>query len=192
MLEFVYQTGWGAFTVMLLFQIPFLVVFLYVIYRKAFADPQPGDTDRRKLSRLEGLWITAVVVLFLVVNIASIGYMPTVSTAQAAKAEQDIQQVDVTARSWSYEISEREFEVGRPVRFSVKSADTMHGFAVYHPDGRILFTMMLIPGMEEPTSLIHTFTEPGEYKVRCLEYCGLAHHAMQDRLIVTEAVAEAQ
>ncbi len=186
MLDFLYETGWGAFTVMLLFQVPFLIVFLYVVYRKAFAAPEPSGTKHRKLARLEGLWITAVVVLFILVNVLSIGYMPTVATAQTAKTEQDIQQVDVTARSWSYEISDREFEVGRPVRFSVKSADTMHGFAVYHPDGGILFTMMLIPGMEEPTSLIHTFTEPGEYKVRCLEYCGLAHHAMQDRLIVSK------
>jgi cytochrome c oxidase subunit 2 len=59
----------------------------------------------------------------------------------------------------------------------------VHGFAVYHPDGRVLFTMMLIPGMK-PASLVHTFTEAGEYKVRCLEYCGIAHHAMQDRLVV--------
>ena len=186
MLEFLYQTGWGAFTVMLLFQIPFLIVFMYVIYRKAFASPGPSGTDRRKLSRLEGLWITTVVALFLVVNIASIGYMPTALTTRAAQAEQNIQQVDVTARSWSYEISDRALEVGRPVRFSAKSADTMHGFAVYHPDGRILFTMMLLPGLEEPTSLIHTFTEPGEYQVRCLEYCGIAHHLMQDKLVVAK------
>lgn len=186
MLDFLYQTGWGAFTVMLLFQIPFLIVFLYVIYRKAFAAPEPSGTARRKLSRLEGAWITAVITLFLVVNIVSIGYMPTISTAQAARAEQDIQQVDVTARSWSFDISERKLEVGRPVRFSAKSADTMHGFAVYHPNGKILFTMMLLPGLEEPTSLIHTFTEAGTYKVRCLEYCGIAHHMMQDQLVVAK------
>ena len=90
----------------------------------------------------------------------------------------------MTAQSWSYDISNREFEVGRPVRFSVKSADTVHGFAVYHPDGRVLFTIMLIPGVG-PSSLIYTFTEPGSYKVRCLEYCGTAHHVMQDHLVVT-------
>lgn len=186
MLDFLYQSGWGAFTMMLFFQIPFLIVFFYVLYRKAHSDPGPSSTDERRTSRLKNLWITTVVVLFVAVNVLSIKYMPTFATAQAATAEQNIQNVDVTAQSWAYQISDRALEVGRPVRFSVKSVDTVHGFAVYHPDGRMLFTMMLIPGMEQ-SSLIHTFTEPGKYKVRCLEYCGIAHHAMQDELIVANS-----
>ena len=183
MLDFIYQSSWGAFTIMLFFQIPFLIIFFTVVYRKAHTDRNYSDADKRRISRAELLWLTIVVVLFVGVNVLSIKYMPTISTAQAAATEQNIQDVDVTARSWSYEISDRQVEVGRPVRFSVNSADTVHGFAVYHPDGRVLFTMMLIPGVE-PSSLIHTFTEPGTYKVRCLEYCGIAHHVMQDQLVV--------
>lgn len=124
------------------------------------------------------------MVLFVVVNVLSIKYMPSVATARVESTAEDIQDVEVSASSWTYQISDREFQVDRPVRFSVKSVDTVHGFAVYHPDGRMLFTMMLIPGMES-SSLIHTFTEPGQYKVRCLEYCGIAHHGMQDQLTVT-------
>lgn len=184
MFDWLYDSGWGAFTTMLFFQIPFLIAFFYVVYRKAFRNSAPSDTQAKRISHVETLWITVVVLLFVGVNVASIKYMPTFTTAQAAITEENIQDVEVTARSWSYQISEREFEVGRPVRFSVTSTDTVHGFAVYHPDGGILFTIMLIPGME-PSSLIHTFTEPGKYKVRCLEYCGIAHHVMQDELIVT-------
>jgi cytochrome c oxidase subunit 2 len=112
--------------------------------------------------------------------------MPTVSTVRAAASGQAITEVDVTAESWAYDISEQTIEVGRPIRFSGKSTDTMHSFAVYHPEGKVLFTMMLIPGMDTPTSLIHTFTEPGTYTVRCLEYCGLMHHEMRDELVVVE------
>lgn len=184
MLDFIYQSGLGAFTVMLFFQVPFLVVFFYVIYRKSVTDRGPSGTDERRISRIEGLWIAVVLALFVGVNVMSIKYMPTFSTAYAATTDANIQDVEVTAQSWAYQISEREYEVGRPVRFTVKSVDTVHGFGVYHPDGRILFTMMLIPGMEK-SSLIHTFTEPGKYKVRCLEYCGIAHHVMQDELIVS-------
>ena len=186
MFDFLYQNAWGAFAVMLFFQIPFLIVFFYIIYRKSHIDSGPSGTEKWRMSRIEGVWITVVVVLFIAVNAFSIRYMPTVSTARAAASGLDIQNVDVTARSWSYQISERQFEVGRPVRFTVKSADTVHGFAVYHPDGRMLFTMMLIPGVAE-SSIIHTFTEPGKYKVRCLEYCGIAHHQMQDELIVASS-----
>lgn len=186
MLDFIYQTGWGAFTLMLLFQIPFLMVFPYIVYQKCFADPTPAGTESRKMTRTEIGWISTVVVLFIVVNFLSITYMPMSRTATAEKAAPVIQNVDVTARSWSYEISDREFEVGQPVRFSAKSADTMHGFTVYHPNGKILFSMMLIPGLEKPASLVYTFTEPGKYKVRCLEYCGIAHHGMQDELTVVK------
>ena len=190
MLDYIYQTGWGAFVTMLFFQIPFAVVFLYVIWRKTTTKPVAADADTqpRSLARLEIMWITLVIALFVVVNVASIKYMPTIYSAQAEEIDEgNIKDVDVTARSWSYDISDRQYEVGQPVRFSIKSADTMHGFAIYHPDGRLLFTTMLIPGVETPTSLIYTFKDPGKYKVRCLEYCCIAHHAMQDELIVVDS-----
>ena len=123
-------------------------------------------------------------MLFILVNVLSIVYMPPVSTAALSKSGISFQEVDITAKSWFYDISSREIEAGKPVKFSAKSGDTVHGFSVYHPDGRVLFTMMLVPGLESPTTLVHTFTEPGEYKVRCLEYCGIVHHAMQDLLVV--------
>lgn len=185
MMDFLYSNGFGAFAIMLFFQIPFLIVFIRIVYKKAYVDPKPSGTAPEKYSRVETVWIATVVVLFFVVNIASIAYMPPIKTAEASIAK-DIQEVDVTARSWFYEISDRNLEVGRPVRFSAKSVDTVHGFAVYHPDGRILFTMMLMPGLETPASIIHTFTEPGKYKVRCSEYCGLVHHGMQDELIIVK------
>ena len=129
----------------------------------------------------------AVFVIFVGVNLASMKYMPTIASAHAATTRTDIQDVDLTATSWSYEMSTREVEAGRPVRFSGRSSDTMHGFAVYHPNGRLLFTMMLMPGLSKPTSLIHTFEDPGTYKVRCLEYCGIAHHGMRDEITVVAA-----
>lgn len=185
MREFLYQDGWGAFAVTLLFFVPFLIAFAYVVYRKGFAQPTPSNADPSAFSRAETIWIAVVLILFVGINVASIGYMPTVATARAASAAPGaVQQVDLTARSWSYQISNKTIEAGRPVRFSGRSADTMHGFAVYHPDGRVMFTMMLMPGLTKPTSLVHTFTDPGKYKIRCLEYCGIAHHAMQDELVV--------
>jgi cytochrome c oxidase subunit 2 len=187
MIDLLYTSGWGAFTIMLFFQIPFLIIFGNIVYRKAFVNSGPSDAPPKKYSRVEGMWITVAVALFILVNVASINYMPTVITAEAAMVAKNIQEVDVTARSWSYEMSSRKYEVGRPVRFSAKAVDTVHGFGVYHPDGSLLFTMMLMPGLEEPTSIIYTFTEPGKYTVRCLEYCGMAHHAMKDELIVVNS-----
>jgi cytochrome c oxidase subunit 2 len=33
----------------------------------------------------------------------------------------------------------------------------------------------------------YTFTTPGTYRVRCLEYCGLGHHTMVTQFTVTAA-----
>lgn len=184
-LDFLF-TGWGAFWMTLFMLLPFAAIFFYVVYRKSVVDPGRGHTEVRQMSRIEGYWLAFVFVVFVGVNLGSLKYMPTIATAHAASTRTDIQQVDLTARSWSYDMSGREVEVGRPVRFSGRSDDTMHSFAVYHPDGRMLFTMMLMPGLSKPTSLVHTFKEPGKYKVRCLEYCGIAHHGMRDELIVVQ------
>ncbi|MGI9384804.1 MAG: hypothetical protein ACR2PO_16760 [Methyloligellaceae bacterium] len=183
MLDFLYQTGWGAFSILLFFQLPFMVGFLYIVYRRASAGEGAGESSEHGISRAKTAWLTAVVVLFFAINIGSIKYIPAISTARAVAAGQDIVDVQVTAQSWSYEFSQQEFTVGEAVRFTAKAADTVHGFAIYHPKGRILFTMMLIPGVS-PSSLIYTFKDPGTYKVRCLEYCGIAHHEMNDEIII--------
>ena len=184
MSEFLYDSKWGPFAVMLFFHIPFLIFFFRIVYKKAFVNTGASGTAPEKYPKIEAIWIGTAAVLFILVNVLSIVYMPPVSTAAMSKSGTDFQEVDIMAKSWYYDMSSREVEVGKPVKFSAKSGDTVHGFAVYHPDGRMLFTMMLMPGMESPTTLVHTFTEPGEYKVRCLEYCGIVHHAMQDLLVV--------
>lgn len=180
-------TGWGAFWMTLFMLVPFAIMFFYVVYRKSAVAPGHGRTSTSQFSRVEGYWLTFAFVVFVGVNLASLKYMPIIATAHAATTRNDIQQIDLTATSWSYDMSSREVQVGRPVRFSGRSNDTMHGFAVYHPDGRMLFTMMLMPGLSKPTSLVHTFTEPGQYTVRCLEYCGIAHHTMHDELTVVQS-----
>jgi cytochrome c oxidase subunit II len=184
MLESFYLTGWGAFGMMLFMLLPFMAVFFYIVLTRASADPTPEKTGYVKMERA---WIGLVVVVFVGVNIASIDFMPTTATAKAMASGEKLTEVNFTAESWSYDISETKIEVGKPIRFSGKSLDTMHGFAVYHPDGKVLFTMMLMPGLEGPTSLVHTFKDAGTYVVRCLEYCGNSHHEMRDEIVVVAA-----
>lgn len=188
MLNFIYQSGWGAFTVLLLFQIPFLLVFLTVVYRKAYVNTAPSDMTDADVGKWRGRWLGLVIALFLVVNLASIQFIPAIYTAKANASGVAAIDVTVEAQSWSYDMSASEFEVGKPVRFNAKSLDTVHGFAVYHPNGKVLFTMMLVPGVGD-SSLTYTFDEPGTYKVRCLEYCGMAHHEMSDEITVTAATS---
>ena len=183
MIDYLYTNAWGAFIVMLALQLPFLGVFFYVVNKKAFVDSDSGKTEPGKYSFARYSWLVVAVGAFILINIASIKYMPTIVEANAGTSA-DVKDVSVTARSWSYEISDTTFKAGQTVRFLVKSVDTVHSFAVHHPDGHLLFTMMLVPGMETQSAVVHTFTEPGEYTVRCLEYCGIAHHAMKNKLTV--------
>lgn len=180
-------TGWGAFWTTMFMFVPFTLMGYYVIHRKSVVDPGPGRTPKSELSRLEGVWLTVVFVFFVGVNLASLKFMPLIAAANAAQSSTPPLEIDFTAKSWAYEISNRQIEAGKPVRFSGRSTDTQHGFAVYHPDGRVLFTMLMMPGTAKPTTVMHTFKEPGKYKVRCLEYCGVAHHAMQDELTVVKS-----
>ena len=184
MLESFYLTGWGAFGMTLFLFLPFFIAFLYIVLKKSFVDASPSGASKSQFARAEYMWIGFVSLVFIVVNIASIEFMPTVATAKANASGKEIMEITVAAQSWSFDISEGTIEVGKPVRFSGKSLDTMHGFALYHPNGKVLFTMMLMPGTDGPTSLVHTFKEPGTYTVRCLEYCGAAHHEMKDEITV--------
>ncbi len=183
MLDAMFLTGWGALGITLFMFIPFFLVFMFIIRSRVGISPGlAGQDDSYK--RAEWLWLGFVSLIFVGVNIASIGYMPTVATAEAKASGKNLTEVTFTAESWSFVISEADIQVGKPVKFSGKSTDTVHGFALYHPSGDVLFTMMLMPGLTNPTSLIHTFTEPGVYTVRCLEYCGLQHHEMRDEIVV--------
>lgn len=177
-------TGWGAFWTTMFMFVPYVLMGYYIVRRKSVTDPGPSATPRSELSRLEGIWLAVVFVFFVGINLASLKFIPMIAAANASTSGQPLQEVSFTAKSWNYELSSREIQAGKPVRFSGRALDTQHGFAVYHPDGRMLFTMLMMPNTTKPTSVVYTFKEPGKYKVRCLEYCGIAHHAMQDELTV--------
>ena len=172
MVDFIY-TGWGALVVTLLMQIPFLIIFFSIVNKKAFVDNTPAETPAEKYTSTRYLWIAIVLIAFFVVNFAN--------TKMA-----NVKDVDISATSWKFDMSERNFQVGDTVRFIAKSEDTMHSFALYHPDGELLFTMMLMPGLETASALVHTFDKPGIYMVRCLEYCGVNHHGMRSVITVAE------
>jgi cytochrome c oxidase subunit 2 len=64
----------------------------------------------------------------------------------------------------------------RPVTFRLTSPDVIHGFQIVGTNGNA----MVVPGY---VSSFTTTFEPGEYLIVCNEFCGVAHHGMQGRLI---------
>lgn len=71
---------------------------------------------------------------------------------------------------------------GVPVTFRLTSPDIIHGFQIVGTNANA----MVIPGYVSQFAV--TFPRPGEYLIVCNEYCGLAHHLMQGKIVVEERV----
>ncbi|WP_415893062.1 hypothetical protein ACMXYN_00785 [Neptuniibacter sp. PT8_73] len=90
--------------------------------------------------------------------------------------------VNVIGQQWYWTIDDTEYDVGETIEFRVTSADSTHGFGIYDESGTLLTQTQAMP--KYTNRLVYTFDKPGTYKVLCLEYCGLAHHAMTAQLTV--------
>jgi len=95
--------------------------------------------------------------------------------------------VTVTGSQWSWEIDTPEIPAGRPIVFAVTSTDVNHGVGLYDGNYRLLNQAQGMPGWTNRFQ--YTFTEPGTYRLLCLEYCGLAHHEMIGEITVTSSAA---
>ena len=101
--------------------------------------------------------------------------------------------VEVTGHQWWWEVrypsehpdrivetaNEIHIPVGRPVRFTVRSADVIHSFWVPQLGRKI----DLIPG--RVNSIWLQADAPGVYRGQCAEYCG-AQHARMALLVIAE------
>lgn len=66
--------------------------------------------------------------------------------------------------------------VNKRIKFIVTSGDVIHNFGIYTWDGVLLTQIQAIP--EYKNELHYVFIKKGNYKILCLEYCGLAHAFM--------------
>jgi cytochrome c oxidase subunit 2 len=93
--------------------------------------------------------------------------------------------VKVSGQMWSWSVASDSggsqqgklvLPVGKLVEFDVSATDVNHNFAIYDSTGGLIAQVQAMPGYTN--RLFHTFDAPGRYYVLCLEYCGIAHHAM--------------
>ena len=166
-----------AWQVSLILMVIIASVFLYVFVcsgRKV--DTLPSGTDRIR----QGIfWL--LVVIAVPVTAYSLTKLPY---NVARQQDQGAMIIDAVGHQWYWTLSESRVQVDRPVIFQVTSQDVNHGFAVYDEHLRLLAQTQAMPNYVNRLS--YTFTKPGIYKVLCLEYCGLAHHAMVAEIEVFE------
>lgn len=87
--------------------------------------------------------------------------------------------VFVVAQTWQWSPI-LELKKGETYRFHLSSLDLQHGFSL-QPEN---LNFQVLPGYD----YVVTFTpdKAGEYQIVCNEYCGIGHHLMVGKIIVTE------
>lgn len=172
-------TGLGALLLLIYLTTPFLVAFLLIFYLSVRRGGRRGVLESGgRVS--EVLWIILVGGVWVVINLASIGWLPSGLGGVAADVEPP-QTLTVEASMWFFKVGTDRLAPYTPTEIVAWSSDTMHGAGIYDPEGRLIVTIMLMPGMRE--RLVLTL-QPGEYTIRCLEYCGDGHALMIGRFTV--------
>lgn len=82
-------------------------------------------------------------------------------------------------------MQELHIKAGETVKFIARSQDVNHGFAILSSNKSMdapILQMQVVPGFD--SVFYYTFDKPGNYTIRCLEYCGWNHPFMTSQLRV--------
>lgn len=157
--------------------------FLYVISHAKNPTGVAQIHDAHRAFNILRRWLfAALLVLGIVVSYVTLRHFPIPLQHTPLQASQVI---DVVASQWQWSLSATRIKAGVPVEFRVTSTDVNHGFAIYGPNGRIVTQTQAMPGFVN--KILHTFEQPGTYRILCLEYCGLAHHNMNSEFEVVSS-----
>jgi cytochrome c oxidase subunit II len=159
------------------------LVFLYVI-SQATRQAEAAQVQARA-NAIRRWYFPTLLALGVGVTAATLAPFPIPNQHTSSQARQVVKAV---GQQWGWQLSPGPIETGAPVEFQVTSADVNHGFGIYDAGGRLLAQTQAMPGITN--RLVYTFTQPGKYRVLCLEYCGLVHHGMMlefDVIGTTEA-----
>jgi len=158
------------------------LTFLFVIVQAGKPPISDLAPEKAHAHVLQRWWFLALVVLGVAIAFSTLRPFP-IASQQAQSPTAQI--VNAIGHQWAWELSRSKVTAGIPVEFDVTGADVNHGFAIYGPNDRIVTQVQAMPGFTN--RLLYTFTEPGKYRVLCLEYCGVAHHGMAAEFDVVAA-----
>lgn len=133
--------------------------------------------DSEKIAHREKAWLVVVALLLVALLFGTIFFTPYGESAPPGS-----QVMRVEGRQFAFILDRSEVRAGEPIEFRLTATDVNHGFGVYTEDDEFVLQAQVVPGYE--TTVVHTFDEPGTYKILCLEYCGLDHHKMVGRFEV--------
>ena len=142
------------------------------------AQPYPNIQKTAYSIRARFFWVLAIAGV-IITTLTTVD-LPYAATRGEVRGNEKI--VNVEGRQWFWQIDETKATAGETVIFNLTSGDVNHGMGVYDENKRLIGQSQAMPGYEN--SLKVTFENPGTYQLLCMEYCGLAHHAMVSNFIV--------
>lgn len=157
--------------------------FLYVISQSG--REEDPDTVQARAYALRRWVFGGIIVLGVIVTSASLRPFP-ISPQKGPPLAPQV--VHVVGHQWAWQMDTTRVEAGIPVAFEVTSADVNHGLGIYDSTDRLLTQTQAMPGVTN--RLLYTFQHPGKYRILCLEYCGLAHHAMIREIDVVDGTED--
>ncbi|MEO9970171.1 MAG: cytochrome C oxidase subunit I [Hyphomonadaceae bacterium] len=134
--------------------------------RAVDSDTPLTDVETKRSRLIWGMMIVGVIV-----TLGSLRDWP-----HAIPTSGDIVQVNATGGLWYWEIDTTEVPLGKTVVFNLTTTDVNHGFGVVDEEGTLLLQTQAMPGYTNKVKYV--FDKPGEYRVICMEFCGIGHHAM--------------
>jgi cytochrome c oxidase subunit 2 len=149
-------------------------IFLWVAANAS----RPGD-DANGMTRTAYQWRARLFWIALIagaiVTFATLTEWPIPGHALASNKPDTV--IRAVGAQWRWTLDRNTVRAGELVEFQVSADDVNHGFAIYQGKSRIIAQTQAMPGYVNKLQV--RFTEPGDYEVLCLEYCGLAHHGMR-------------
>jgi len=154
-------------------------VFIYVAFNASKSRAEFAPIKEKAYSFRDKLfWV--IVLGGIPLTVATTLDLPYVK-AQSDKTGVT-HEIDIEGRQWYWLLSEADVSAGDTVVFNVTASDVNHGLGVYNSDLRMLGQTQAMPGYTNSVKV--SFDQPGTYKLLCMEYCGLAHHAMVSNFVV--------
>lgn len=165
-----------------------VIAIAFLVARSRLPQREPGaaTTAVYRVRRAYFVALTAVLVVVLGITLTMTPY-PARFGAQTPDA-----QVKVTGAMWYWTLAPTSgaatvsgalvLPAGKLVEFDVSSQDVNHGFGIYSASGQLLAQTQAMPSYTN--RLFYRFATPGRYYVLCLEFCGIAHHAMNTQFEV--------
>lgn len=171
-----YQQAAGSIT--LFFSIFVIFIFVFILFKSG--NRVEYSSIQKKGYFIRNIWFIAVILVMLGATYWTLKDLPF----ERAEAEEALVDVHVTAIQFGFEVSLDTLKVGDYVAFHVTSEDVNHGFGLYDEQNNIVAQTQAMP--EYTNTVYYKFTKPGTYTILCMEYCGMAHHMMQNKITVKE------